>query len=96
MSDIQQVITSSTLIHTGIGALSGLVVSVDGSTPATLTCYDNTSASGKVIFQAHISPESAQQPFEIFFADRFAPRFLTGLYISLGTAMSANVWARGL
>jgi hypothetical protein len=97
MANYQQVITASSLIHTGEGYLAGLVVSVDGATPLSLTCYDNTAGSGTVIFQAHISPESVQQPFTLFFPDRFAPRFATGLYVSIsGVGMAVNLWARGV
>jgi hypothetical protein len=97
MASYQQVINAATLVHTGAGYLAGLVVSVDGATPLTLTCYDNTAASGTIIFQAHISPETVQQPFVIFFEDRFAPRFATGLYVAVsGIGFSINLWARGV
>lgn len=96
MSDIQQVITTSTLISSTPGVLSGLVLSVSGSAAATVTCYDNTSAGGKVIFQAQVPPASVQGPLCLFFAERFAPRFLTGLYVSLGLGVSAVLWARSL
>ena len=97
MSDYQQHITSSTLIHTGKGKLNGLVASINGSSPVNLTCYDNTVASGTIIFKAAIAPADDSQPFALFFQDRFAPRFSTGLYISLGGAtLEATIWATGV
>jgi hypothetical protein len=97
MASYQQVIAASTLIHTGAGYLAGLVVSVDGATAVTVTCYDNTAASGTKIFEVNISPESVQQPFQVFFDDRFAPRFQTGLYVSIaGLGGVVNLWARGV
>ena len=96
MSDLHAVLTASGLAHTGPGILTGLVLSIDGSTAVTLTAYDNTAASGTIIFQAHISPESAEQPFSVFFSDRYAPRFATGLYLAMSAAgMSVNYWAVG-
>jgi hypothetical protein len=92
MADIQQVITSSGIVVTGRGILTGLVASVStASSQATLTAYDNTAASGTVIFQVEIY--SDQPPFEIFFSDRFAPRFETGLYLALDTGLGVVVWA---
>ena len=92
MSDIQQVKTSSALIVTGKGILTGIIATVTAaSSQATLTCYDNTSASGTIIFQAEVY--SSQEPLVIFFPDRFAPRFTTGLYLALDSNLSVVIWA---
>lgn len=95
MTNYQQVLTASTLIHTGRGLLAGLVISAAPDTPAAhVTCYDNTAASGTKVFEAYLDEAGSSQPFTLFFADRFAPRFATGLYISL-TGAVVNVWASG-
>jgi hypothetical protein len=92
MSDIQQVKTSSGAIITGSGILNGIAASVGTpATQATLTAYDNTSASGTVIFQVEIYAD--QQPVVIFFPDRFAPRFSTGLFLALDADLMVVVWA---
>jgi hypothetical protein len=92
MADIQQVKTSSGTVVTGRGILTGIVASVStASSQATLTAYDNTVGSGTVIFQVEIYSE--QPPFEIFFSDRFAPRFETGLYLVVDTGLGVVVWA---
>lgn len=97
MSDIHGVISTSTLIHTGIGMLTGLVASVDGTSDALVTCYDNTSASGTILFQAYIGPSDQNQPYQVFFSDRFAIRFTTGLYIAItGLGASVNYWGVGI
>ncbi len=93
MADIQVVKTASALIYTGEGWLSGLVVSLSSGTSGTVICYDNTSASGTKIFEAEVY--SLHDPLIIFFADRYAPRFATGLYIELDANMVAVMWAVG-
>jgi hypothetical protein len=93
MADIQTVKTASALIYTGEGFLTGLVVSLSSGTSGTMICYDNTAGSGTKIFEAEVY--SLHDPLIIFFADRYAPRFATGLYIALDSNMSANVWAVG-
>jgi hypothetical protein len=92
MADIQQVKTSSGLIVTGKGILTGLIASVTAaSTQATITAYDNTAASGTIIFQVEVY--SGQAPLVLFFPDRFAPRFSTGLYLALDANLTVVVWA---
>ena len=51
-------LTASALVYTGRGTLNG-VLAHEG---ATVTIYDNTSASGKIIFQATVA-ESASSEF---------------------------------
>jgi hypothetical protein len=92
MSDIQQVKTASALIVSGKGILKGIIASVSAaSSQATLTCYDNTAASGTIIFQVELFSEQA--PLVVFFADQYAPRFMTGLYLSLDANLMVNLWA---
>ena len=92
MADIHQVKTSSSVIVSGKGILKGLIASVSAaSSQATLTLYDNTSASGTVIFQIELYSES--DPLIIFFPDQYAPRFTTGLYLALDANLIAIIWA---
>ena len=92
MSDIQQVKTTSGTIISGRGILNGIVASVTAvDTKATLTAYDNTTASGTVIFQ--VAVYSSQAPLVLYFPDRFAPRFETGLYLALDANLAVVVWA---
>ena len=92
MADIQQVKTSSALIVSGKGILKGIIASVSAaSSQATLTCYDNTAASGTIIFQVELY--SSLSPLHIFFSDQYAPRFTTGLYLSLDANLIVNLWA---
>jgi hypothetical protein len=92
MSDIQQVKTSSDSIISGRGILNGIVASVTSAdTQATLTAYDSTTASGTIIFQMEVY--SGESPFVLFFPDRFAPRFDTGLYLALDAGLAVVVWA---
>jgi len=92
MSDIQQVKTTSGTIISGRGILNGIVASVTAAdSQATLTAYDNTAASGTVIFQ--VAVYSGQAPCVLFFPDRFAPRFDSGLYLALDANLAVVVWA---
>lgn len=96
MADIHQVLTSSTLVHTSIGMLAGLVISArEGTTTAQVTCYDGTDATGTKIFEVYLDDAGTSQPMVIFFADRFAPRYSSGLYVSINAAV-VNLWASGV
>jgi hypothetical protein len=91
MADAIGVYTSSSLIYSGAGVVQGLVLSATGATGVTVTLYDNTAGSGTKIFEASLAVSS---PIVIFFPDLLAPRFATGLYISVGLTVSATVWSR--
>jgi hypothetical protein len=88
MADALSVHTASALIYTGKGVLSGAIISTTAAT-ATATFYDNTSAANPKIVEVIVA---AGHPAILFFADRFAPRFATGLYLALGANMTATVW----
>ena len=92
MADIQQVKTASGVVVSGRGLLTGVVASVDGSASrGTVTFYDNTAGSGTVIFQVEVFSEVG--PLVVFFEDRFAPRFGTGLYLEVDAGLVVVVWA---
>jgi hypothetical protein len=90
--DYRSVITASTLVHTGGGRLAAVLVSSKEASPQTITLYDNTAASGTVIFQLYLNP--AQAPFYLVFPDGHQPKFSVGLYVVPG-ATSLQVWAVG-
>ncbi len=91
MADVVSVHTSSGLIYTGKGILQAVSLTCTGTTGVTVTFYDNTAGSGTKIFEASFVTSG---PIVIFFPDALAPRFATGLYISVGLTISATVWTR--
>ena len=93
MADKLQVCTSDTLLVSGSGALAAIVATVQsGASNPKLTFYNNTTGSGTAIFQAVL----VSYPLLIFFPDRFAPRFSTGLYVKVETGIVLTVWWRQL
>ena len=92
MSDQILVVSSSSLLRTGPGQLVGLVITCS-TLSALATFYNNTSGSGTKIFEAHVS---TNQPLVLFFSEKFAPFFTTGLYLSLAANLTATVWWREL
>jgi hypothetical protein len=92
MADIQQVMTASGAVVSGRGILAGIIASIEASASrGTVTAYDNTAGSGTIIFQVEVFSEQA--PFVLFFADQYAPRFGTGLYLAMDAGLVVNVWA---
>ena len=92
MADIQVFKDTSGVVAAGRGIFMGIVASVAvAATSGTVTIYDNTAGSGTVIFQVEVFSE--QPPLVLFFADRFAPRFGTGLYLALDANLTVVVWA---
>lgn len=92
MSDHRETISSSTLLRTGKGQLMGLSITATAGAPKA-TFYDNTAGSGTVIYEANVSYLTN---VTIFFPDRFAPFFTTGLYVTLAADLTATVWWRDL
>ena len=90
MADKTGVYISSTLLRTGKGQLVGMLISCSSGTP-TVTFYDNTSAAGTKLLEIYIQ---VGQPQMIWFSERFALDFTTGLYLSLGSNLCATVWWR--
>jgi streptogramin lyase len=91
MADSTTVLTSSGLVASGQGALYGFIAS--GTKPATtanVTFYDNTAGSGTMILKVSVNGSST--PLAVFFPDNLAPRFTTGLYITLDADCLITVW----
>lgn len=54
-SESSDLLSSSSIVYTGHGLLTGAYVYSDGTNDATLTIYDNTAGSGKVVLKIAIS-----------------------------------------
>ena len=92
MADVVSVHTASGLIHTGKGTLQAVSITTTAATGTnTATFYDNTAGSGTKIYEASIVSSG---PVVIFFPDALAPRFRTGIYITITGGISATVWTR--
>ncbi len=92
MADKVGVYSSSSLVHTGSGQLMGIVLSSSTGSPLA-TVYDNTTNSGTKVFEAYVANTES---LVIFFSERFAPKFVTGLYIALAANITAVLWTREL
>jgi len=92
MSDSLAVYSASSLIHTGAGQLNAVVLTSSSGAPIA-TFYDNTAGSGTKLLEMYVP---TNYPVIIFFTDRFAPIFVTGLYLALAANITATVWSRQL
>jgi len=80
---------ADTLIYTGRGTLNGVVVNTDGTNAATLTLYDNTSASGNVLAQMIVA--GADRTNALLF--NLAVRCNNGIYADVtGTGATYTVY----
>jgi hypothetical protein len=92
MSDKTGVYSSSILLRTGKGRLVKIHITNSSlSATATATFYDNTAGSGTKIFEAHVS---GSRPVNVSLPESQALYFATGLYLSLGSGLTATVWWR--
>lgn len=91
MADKHDVKSSSTNLRNGTGILVGMVITCSSATAALATFYDNTAGSGTKLFEAHVS---SYTPLVIFFPERTALAFTTGLYLTLAANLTATVWWR--
>jgi hypothetical protein len=80
--------TSSGLIINGAGYYHGVKVNTDGTNDATVTVYDNTTASGTVIDAATTYTGSSQSG-----SSSYNPplQYKSGLYLSVATTGTATV-----
>jgi hypothetical protein len=78
-------------IHTNAGILRGfLVCNNSAAAIATLTLYDNTTATGTVLATIHLG--AGQNPFYVMFPRDHAPRFTTGLSATFANA-TVLIWS---
>lgn len=83
------VLTSNTSVFSGKNLVNGLIAGGDGTNVATITVYDNTSASGSIIMQV-IVPAGQRQV--LVFPMRSIQASL-GLYVSVsGTGANAQLY----
>lgn len=81
-------LAASTLVFTGKALLAAVSVGADGTNPATVIVYDNTAASGTILFQT-VVPAGARNQTVVFVLPVQAK---TGLYVSVaGTGASAVI-----
>jgi hypothetical protein len=90
MADKEQVISASGLLRTGKGQLMGLSVTSISGAPK-ISIYDGLDNGGTLIYEATVSYIGG---LHLFFAERFAPIFITGLYFELAADLTATVWWR--
>lgn len=93
-ANFQQTLGASGLIYTGPGYLAGLVLSSHCAAGVVSGAWftDGLAGGGTNIFSVEILPG---EPYTLFFADRFAPRFVTGLYVTLTANQYLVVWGFG-
>ncbi len=92
MADRLNLYTASSLVYTGKGHLTGILVSTTSATAVGCICYDaTTDGGGAKLFEMMVTDQS---PVVIWFKDQYAPRFSTGLFIHLGLGMYATVYCR--
>ena len=78
-------------IHTGRGMLRGfLICPADLSAFGQVTFYDNTTATGTVLLSLDLPAAGA--PFYVQFPRDHAPRFSTGLSLTLSNA-TVTFWS---
>jgi hypothetical protein len=73
--------SSSANVVRGAGLLTGVLITTDGSTAATVIVYDSNTASGKVLFRATV-------PGSAYFGGatwEIPIKFDTGIYVAVTT-----------
>jgi hypothetical protein len=89
-SDYNQFLDSaaSTTLHTGAGKIRAIMITCSSTTPASLTLYDNTAASGNVLLIASVSTYS---PFILVLPKNYPLIFDTGLHGVCATNVRAFI-----
>jgi hypothetical protein len=90
MSDTLTVHTVSALLYTGKGHVAGLIATTTADDMAIIL-YDalnNTNPATKIFKMAF----NSTTPIQIFFTDRYAPRFHTGLYLEMTDPTQVTIW----
>jgi hypothetical protein len=92
MADHYLSVSTNTLLHTGVGQVMGLIATSNSGAPQ-VSLFDNTSGSGVKIFDCFVSYLNF---LHIFFPEKYALYFGTGLYVSLDDNVVLNIWWRTL
>ena len=83
--------TASQVLHSGRGFIHTIIASVDGAaggTNGTLTIYDNTAASGNILFRVH---PYLNNPVFIELERTHVLKFLTGLTVVTSAYVDAFI-----
>jgi hypothetical protein len=89
MTDALAVYTANSLVYTGKGQVIGFIFSTSAAS-STVVLYDNTSAAAPKLVEVTVS---AGHPAILFFNDRTAPRFTTGLYVAVPANTQVTLWS---
>lgn len=81
---------STQTLHSAAGRLLAVFVSHAQTTVQTVVFYDNTAASGTMIFRINLDPTNS--PVYIEFPRDQAIAFSTGLHVDQGNC-NVNVWS---
>lgn len=81
--------TADAAIHGATGLISAILIETDGTNDATLTIYDNTAASGTVVFKAIVTGTADTR----FFPFNFPLRVVNGVYADIaGTGAAYTIY----
>lgn len=84
-------LAASGQVFIGVALLDGYLVGTDGVNDVTISCYDNTAASGTEITPT-VTYDAAKQGINGFFARR-PIQVKVGIYIEITCAGSCEVFA---
>lgn len=88
MPDTVTVHTTSEVIYNGSGHVAGFVASTT-AVAMGMSLYDGLDNTGTKLFQIAFDVD---HPVTLFFNDRFAPRFHTGLYLEITDPVQVTIW----
>ena len=89
-SDYNQFVgaSGSSTLHTGAGKVRAILATNSSATAQTLTLYDNTAASGNILFAASVA---SPMPLVIILPIDFPLSFSTGLHVTTGANTQAMI-----
>ena len=81
--------TADALIGTGIGLISGILIETDKTNDVTVVLYDNTAASGTIVFKALVPGTDDTRLFSF----NNPIRTTTGIYVDVtGTGAAYTIY----
>ena len=92
MADVVSVHTASGVVYSGQGQLYALVLTASVGQPL-MTLTDSITGPGTKLLEVY---GSVSYTVIIFFSDKFALRFVTGLYVTLAANLIVTLWTRQL
>ena len=88
MADHVKGYTASGLVASGPGQVMGISMTASAGAPQVIF-YDNTSAAIPQIFAAFVSYLTG---VHLFFPEKYALTFDTGLYVSIAAGANVTIW----